>query len=336
MRQCRETRSVSRWLGCATVAWWLCVAIMAPGVSGMEEPVDDPGKDLRERLAKKISIEVRKMPLEDVIRLMTEQADVDIVVSPNVKGEATVKLTDVTLEEALRGILEVHGCDYVIGDNIIRILTHEEIPAVPERQTTELIEVTYADAAEVVKSLESFKSESGSVTHMQGTSHILIIDREQRVKAMMEFVKQVDRMTPQILVEAHIYDVTCKERFDLGVQWEAGTGTTYGITGEPDITSHTEPYATGGFNGTISKAENTSGGVRLGWLSSSVNVDVLLKAQHEEVNAKLLANPPSSSWTTKRLTSRSFPKFPIKSCRNLRWAARSVRPRSVKSAWNLR
>lgn len=204
MRQCRETRSVSRWLGCATVAWWLCVAIMAPGVSGMEEPVDDPGKDLRERLAKKISIEVRKMPLEDVIRLMTEQADVDIVVSPNVKGEATVKLTDVTLEEALRGILEVHGCDYVIGDNIIRILTHEEIPAVPERQTTELIEVTYADAAEVVKSLESFKSESGSVTHMQGTSHILIIDREQRVKAMMEFVKQVDRMTPQILVEAHL------------------------------------------------------------------------------------------------------------------------------------
>ena len=46
------------------------------------------------------------MPLEDVIRLITEQADVDVVMSPNVKGEATIKLTDVTLEEALRSILE--------------------------------------------------------------------------------------------------------------------------------------------------------------------------------------------------------------------------------------
>lgn len=291
MRQYNETRWASPWRRCAALAWWLCVVILVPGAIGMEPPTDEVKPDLRERLAQKISIEVRKMPLEDVIRLMTEQADVDIVVSPNVKGEATIKLTDVTLEEALRGILEVHGCDYVIGDNIIRILTHEEIPTVPERQTTELIEVTYADVAEVVKSLEGFKSETGSITHMQGTSHILITDGEQKVKAMMEFVNQVDRMTPQILVEARIYDVTSKERFDLGVQWEAGTGTTYGITGEPDIASRTEPFATGGFNGTISKAENTSGGVRLGWLSSSVDVDVLLKAQQEEVNAKLLANP---------------------------------------------
>ncbi len=179
----------------------------------------------------------------------------------------------------------------MIGDNIIRILTHEEIPAVPERQTTQLIEVTYADVTEVVKSLDSFKSEGGSITHMQGTSHILITDREQKVKAMSEFVAQVDRMTPQILVEARIYDVTRKDRFDLGVQWEAGTGTTYDVSGEPEINSRTEPFATGVFNGTVAKAENTTGGVRLGWLSSSVDIDVLLRAEQEEVNAKLLANP---------------------------------------------
>ncbi|UCD49036.1 MAG: secretin and TonB N-terminal domain-containing protein [Phycisphaerales bacterium] len=262
--------------------------VATPGALGTEQPT---GTSLRERLDKNICVEVRKMPIEDVIRLITEQAEVDVVMSPSVSGEATVKLTDVTLEEALRSILEVHGYDYVVGDNIIRILPRDEMPTVPERETTQVLEITYADVAEVVKSLDKIKSDSGSVSHIQGTSHILISDREKKVQAMRKFISEVDRMTPQVLVEARIYDVTSKDRFDLGVQWEAGTGTIYDEFGEPDITSRTEPFATGGFSGTISKAESTTGGVRLGWLSTSVDIDVLLRAQQEEVNAKLLANP---------------------------------------------
>ncbi len=291
MNQFHKSSHTMKWLRSVTTVWMLWTALAVPTTTGAEQPIAAPSADLRERLSRSISLEVRQMPLEDVIRLITEQADVDVVMSPNVKGEATVKLTDVTLEEALRSILEVHGCDYVLGDHVIRILSGAEMPSVPERQTTQVIEITYADVDEVVKSLENFKSESGSITHVQGTSHILITDDEKKVQAMMEFLEKVDRMTPQILVEARIYDITSKDRFDLGVQWEAGTGTTYDAEGNPDITSRTEPFATGGFNGTINKTENTTGGVRLGWLSSSVDIDAMLRAQQEEVNAKLLANP---------------------------------------------
>lgn len=273
------------------MAWMVWAMVAAPHASGIEPQSPSDEATLQDRLSQKISVEVRKMPIEDVIRLITEQADVDVVMSPSVEGDATVKLTDVTLEEALRSILEVHGYDYVAGDNILRILTREEMPAVAERETSQVIEVTYADVTEVVKSLEKFKSESGSVTHIQGTSHILIIDREKKVQAMTEFISEVDRMTPQVLVEVRIYDITSKDRFDLGVQWEAGTGTLYDAAGAPDITSRTDPFATGGFNGTISKTQSTTGAVRLGWLSSSLDIDVLLKAQQEKVNAKLLANP---------------------------------------------
>jgi len=273
------------------MAWAMWLTIMAASAVWAGQPSPKKEVSLRERLNRKISIEVRKTPIEDVVRLITEQADVDVVMSPSVEGETTVKLTDVALEEALRSILDVHGYDYVVGDNIIRILTRDEMPQVPEREMTQVLEITYADVSEVVKSLEKFKSSSGSVSHIQGTSHILITDKEKKVQAMTMFIDQIDRMTPQVLVEVRIYDVTCKERFDLGVQWEAGTGTTYDAAGNPDITTRTEPFASGGFNGTIAKAENTTAGVRLGWLTSKMDIDVLLKAQEEEVNAKLLANP---------------------------------------------
>jgi len=160
MRHHSETTNGTTWLRFAAAVWMVWAMVATPGAIGTEQSSD---ASLRERLDKNISVEVRKMPIEDVIRLITEQADVDVVMSPSVSGEATVKLTDVTLEEALRSILEVHGYDYVVGDNIIRILAREEMPEVPERETTEVIEVTYADVTEVVKSLDKFRSESGSV-----------------------------------------------------------------------------------------------------------------------------------------------------------------------------
>jgi general secretion pathway protein D len=48
---------------------------------------------------------------------------------------------------------------------------------------------------------------------------------------------------------------------------------------------------TGLFDGTISKAVDTTAAFRLGWLDSSIDIDMLLKAQKENINAKLLANP---------------------------------------------
>lgn len=280
--------NVLRLVALTCITW---LAVVASNARGAEPQTPPAEKSLRERLTKTISVDFRNMPVEDVVRSIAEQADVDVVMSPNVKGEMTVKLTDVTLEEALRSILDVHGFDYVLGDNIVRVLAREEMPQVQERQTTHIFEITYADVTQVVKSLEGFKSESGSVSHIQGTSHILVTDRESKVKAMVDFVDQVDCVTPQVLVEARIYDITSKDRFDLGVQWEAGTGTLYDDLGNPDIDSRTEPFATGGFSGTVSKAENTTAGVRLGWLSTSLDIDAMISAQQEEVHAKLLANP---------------------------------------------
>ena len=276
----------------ATAIWLAWSMLAASTSSGAQSKSPIEPTSLRDRLEKRISVEFRKTALEDVIRIIAEQADVDVVTSPSVKGEATVTLTDVTLEEALRSILDVHGYDYVAGENIVRVLAREEMPEVPERQTTQIFEITYAEVAEVVKSLEKFKSETGSVSYIEGTSHILVTDKETKIRDMADFIRQVDRMTPQILVEARIYDITSKDRLDLGVQWAAGTRTVYDpVTGRPDITTDTDPFSGGTFNGTIAKTESTTAGLRFGWLNSDIDIDVLLKAQQEEANAKLLANP---------------------------------------------
>jgi len=278
--------------------WRLAAALWAIGSlvgvpTSWGQPAQDPAESapLRERLQKKVSIDFRKTPIEDVIRILTEQADVGVVASPNVRGETTVKLTNVPLEEALRSILEVHGYDYVVGTNIIKILPRGELPQVPEKMVTEILEVTYADVNDVVKSLEKLKSETGCVSHIRGTSRVLVTDKESKIKDIRAFLGQVDHITPQILVEARIYDITSKDNFDLGVQWSAGSRTTFNAAGEPNAASRTNPFTVAQFNGTMAKAGSTNAGFRFGWLTSTVDIDVLLKAQNEKINAKLLANP---------------------------------------------
>lgn len=286
-----------RLLRLATALWAIWSLLGAPASSGQSPAGPTEPNSLRERLQKKISVDFRKTPIEDVIRIIAEQANVGVVASPNVKGEATVKLTDVPLEEALRSILEVHGYDYILGANVIKILPRAEIPQVAERMTTQIFEVTYADVNDVVRALEKSKSEVGSVSHIRGTSRILVTDKESKLKDITNFISQIDRITPQILVEARIYDITSKDNFDLGVQWGVGSRTTFQpgnsrsifTGGEPNRV--TDPFTVGQFTGTTSKASSTNAGFRFGWLTSNLDIDVLLKAQNEKINAKLLANP---------------------------------------------
>ena len=244
---------------------------------------------IEQRMQKRISVDFRNTPIEDVIRIMAEQVGVDIIKSPNVTGNVTATLTNVPLEEALDNILAAHGHGYVAGENMIRIAPIAELAEKSEKLVSKIYRITYADVSEVEKSLKNFMSPRGSLSANPGTSNIVVTDSESKIKAIDTFIQEVDRITPQILVEARIYDITSTDRFDLGIEWDAGRTTTF-TNGEP-TGGATDPFIKGGFDGTIQKTKDTSGLVRFGFLNSAIDIDAVLRAQQEKLDAKLLANP---------------------------------------------
>ena len=258
-----------------------------------------------QRMQKRISIDFRDTPIDDVIRAVAEQADVDIVKSPKVIGNVTTKLTDIPLEEALKNILTAHGYGYVADKNMITIMPIADILDKPEMVVSRIYRITYADVKGVEAALKKFISSKGSLSASLGTSNIIVTDTESRIKAIDAFIEEIDRITPQILVEVRIYDITSRETLDLGVQWQAGRNTTFGtgtssttdgtglITGlGTNPTGRRDPFITGLFsNPTTETGSSTSGVLRLGLLNSSIDIDAVLKAQQETINAKLLANP---------------------------------------------
>jgi len=261
---------------------------------------------IEQRMQKVVCIDVNEVPISTVIRQLADQVNVDLIMSPKVIGNVTVSLTEVSLDEALRCILEVHGAGIIVGENVIRILSREEIPEIAERLVTQTFEITYADVMQVVKALEKFKSAQGFVSSIEGTSHIIVTDTESKIKDITNLLNTIDRITPQVLVEVRIYDITSKDNLDLGIDWYAGRRTNWNASGYPvndDIVidkgswdnyigSRTEPSFDAGFIAGTNKTENsTQGYLRFGLLNESVDINAILRAEKENIDAKLLANP---------------------------------------------
>jgi len=291
---------------------WTVIAVVclswsiAVAQAGNEEPEEEARlTELERRMQKSISIDVNDVPIDTVIRQLVEQADLNYIKSPNVIGNVTVTFKDVPLEEALTNILAVHNCLYVPTDNVIRIITSEEMVTKAEPILTKTYEIVYADATEVVTALDKFKSPQGSVSSIKGTSHIIVTDTESKIREITALLDKIDRITSQILVEARIYDLTCRDKRDLGVDWAGGRRTNWsGVNPvNDDITvsksgsdtyvgSNTDPFITSAFNAATAKtAAATDGFFRFGLLSGRIDIDMQLRAEQEITNAKLLANP---------------------------------------------
>lgn len=277
------------------------VSIQDAGLTSVVRPaVLSP---VQQRMQQIVSVDFRDTNIDDVLMILARQADIDIIKSPKVQGKVSATLKNIPLAEALTNILEVHGFAYVATDNMIRIVPKEDILDVREKMVTNVYRITYANVLEVEKALRNFLSEKGSISSNPGTGNIIITDTESKIRAINSFIEEIDRVTPQILVEARVYDISSQDKLDLGFDWQAGTATSYGTVPDgatlgnqigtignvlraPKVTPHT----TGAFSGNTSNT-TTRGLLRYGILNSNVNIDVILRAQQEDIRAKLLANP---------------------------------------------
>jgi type IV pilus assembly protein PilQ len=287
-----------------------CVPAFTQGADENSQAVKTSGdteqpSELDLRMQKNVSIDVSDVPIGMVIKQLAEQVNVDFILSPNVMGNVTVTLTDVSVEEALQSILDVHGCTFIKGKNVVRVLTREEMPVISERLVTQTFEIIYADVEQVVDALEKFLSSQGKVSYVKGTSYLIVTDTEPKIREIAKLIEKIDRITPQVLVEVRIYDITSKDNLDLGIDWYASRRTNIngGVVSDSDITvsrdgsntyinSRTDPSIIGTFSGGTNKtADTTMGYLRFGILNKNIDLDAQLRAEKENIDAKLLANP---------------------------------------------
>jgi type IV pilus assembly protein PilQ len=301
MKNCWESRQLKMWAALLLVLG-VCVAGVAQGAAepAGEEKVPSA---VQQKMLKKISVDFRDTPIDDVIRAIAKQVDLDIVKGPDVTGNVTATLTEVPLEEALNHILTAYGSGFVASENMIRIVPASQLTEETEKIVSKVYRIVYADVKEVESVLAKAVSKRGSISASPATGNIMVTDTESKMAAIDTFVEEMDRRTAQIMVEARIYDVKNTDELELGIEWRAGRNTGYGsgrATGIGSLSTsggpvnstlvNGDPSMTGIFDSTIQQVGST-GVFDWGIITEHADIGMVMSAIQQQDSAKLLANP---------------------------------------------
>ena len=82
----------------------------------VEKPSIDPYQPIKPAL---VSINFKNADIVDVLRLITTQHGMNLVLGDEITGKVTLKLKDVSLEKAMNTILSVSGYSWFMEDDIV-------------------------------------------------------------------------------------------------------------------------------------------------------------------------------------------------------------------------
>ena len=194
--------------------------LMSPATSFSADRLRDASSQIRQRLSKKISITFKKIDADEALKILSEQANVNMAVSSGVRGSISVFLTDVDVVTALDIVTEMTGNAYVIEGDIIRVLPEEDY----ERQTGNMFRIdetieTYglehipvADAVVALSKLGLVTS-SGKVFPDAELNSLVIWDVAETHERVRRFVEVVDQ--PAGLERAVLPLINLKLRLSL-------------------------------------------------------------------------------------------------------------------------
>ncbi|MFQ5597714.1 MAG: type IV pilus secretin PilQ [Nitrospiria bacterium] len=192
-------------------------------------------------VGKKVSLDFQDAEITNVIRLIAEVSKLNFVMSEDVKGKVTLKLTNVPWDQALAIILEMNNLGQVREGNIIRITTmanlaKQRAEAAAAKETkikaedlfTRVIYVNYAKAGDMKSLLEKLLSPRGEIMVDTRTNSIIVKDIHSNLDGVEGLATRLDTKTPQVLIEARIAEVKPSFLKSLGIKWGADFKATTG------------------------------------------------------------------------------------------------------------
>ena len=169
----------------------------------------------------KISIDVTNGNLQDVIKAIAEQSEMQIITYGTISGEINAKLKNVPLTEALALLLGGTMFTFVQKDSII--LIGDRNAATPSGQAlskSEMIHLNCIKADGVMQILPKDIPPS-NVKVIKEQNALLVSGTSEDIVSVREFLTTIDIPTPQVTIDAVIveYKENLNKEFGVNAWW---------------------------------------------------------------------------------------------------------------------
>jgi type IV pilus secretin PilQ/predicted competence protein len=295
-----------------------------------------------------IWVNLKDVDLKDFFRLIHEISGLNVVVDPNVRGTLTIVLDEVPWDQALDIVLKNNNLDKQIEGNVLRIATRDTLKREAETQRdlikaqSEAVDpvvtyktLSYAKARDMVATLKRFLSARGEVLADERSNTLIIRDIPSTLPAVESVIRQLDRKSQQVEIEARVVSASRNFARDIGTQFGISTGTADrrnifgGLLGRAGFESPAErnpgslpvpPLVTSG--GTSIPLNTNLGAVSVNsgfsFFHSSPNLalDFILSAAEDRGVAKLLSKPKVVTQNNQQAIILQGTKIPIQTVIN--------------------
>ena len=289
----------------------------------------------------KVNLDFQNTDVRNLFRIFAEISDLNVIISPEVKGFVNVKMKDVAWNEAMKIILTNSGLGReCFGNNIIRIVTKtvlaaeegariaKKLRAVTDKNNeknvqelaTEVVRINLADITELAASLSGLKSTrpDARITVDTRTNTLILNDLQKHVDNMLDTIKVLDLPTPQVLIEAKIVEISKSYTEELGIQWglagELSTGTPGAavLTQGPTASASTNENFLVDLTQTANVAAGSVSGfsLLLGNLVNGTKLNIALEALETQGKGKIISSPKVTTADNKEAKISSGRKIP--------------------------
>jgi len=220
-------------LAAASVGVSWATAADAPAtapVSQLETPKILPDTGL-------VSLDFQDADIRNVLKVLAFKSGVNIVAAPDVTGVVNIELKDVPWQKALDVILSTYGYGFDRKDNIITVMTIENLKKYREdtialESQESLVSKTYylsfAKAEDVMKVIDKMISKRGFINFDDRTNALIVRDLESNLELITAVINSLDTVTPQVMIETKVVETQLGSSENMGIQWNVGGSITGG------------------------------------------------------------------------------------------------------------
>ena len=188
-----------------------------------------------------LSFHVIDAPIKQVLRFISEESGLNMVIDESVSGTVTLKLEDVPWDQALHTIFKVKSLGYTRDGSVITILPlskieerTQKLAEISRRQKalspfeTKVIPVMFAKAVDVESKVKEFSTpqagtnKGGKIIVHEGSNTLVVVDTAEAIKNIESMVRFLDKSPQQVMIETKIVEVTKSFAKNFKFNWNLG------------------------------------------------------------------------------------------------------------------
>jgi type IV pilus assembly protein PilQ len=311
----------------------------------------DSKTDLREDAPRKytgekIALDFYETDVKNVFRILREVSNMNFAVDKDVSGKVTLTLAEpVPWDQVLDLVLKMNKLGKTVDGNVIRVATAKTLDeedkvrrdqkkaaleaTVVQKQLepfiTEYISVNYSDAEKEVLPLvkdiltkdRGDSKEKATASVDKRTNMIIITDTADVVRKAKEMIGKLDRVTPQVMIEARIVEASTTFSKEIGTQWGSNVGiqNTDDAAGIGPERGYNILGGTYGYNMAVNLPISSTSGGALGFnfmrlAGTPFSLEAKLLAMESKGEGKIVSAPKVLTLDNKKATIKQGFKYP--------------------------